>query len=130
MRRAKEILSNNELKQAICNRVIGISFRDIDKTMKAIIDERKPSKNEEEMLELLESHPEKLYPEIMFSSVKKNFRYGPPLTLWETMELFKAGETSIKQESTPLPPYYTTYSKEEVQQMMEEHLSRPVKEKK
>lgn len=59
IKRAHEILNNTELKQSICNQILGASFKDIERAVSSIIDERRLTKEQEEMLELEAQAPEK-----------------------------------------------------------------------
>jgi hypothetical protein len=46
--RATELLNDIQEKQAACNKVVGLSFKDIDKVLKAIINEKKPGRSDED----------------------------------------------------------------------------------
>ena len=60
--RAEEVLNDTEYKQAVCNEILGASFRDIERVMQGIIEEKKPSREELEQLELEDVVPEKFDP--------------------------------------------------------------------
>lgn len=59
MKRANDILKSSELKQAICTRILGTSFKDVEKVMNSIIKGRKISQDEQDLLDLEEEVPEK-----------------------------------------------------------------------
>lgn len=91
--RAHEILNSNDLKQTICNQILGTTFKDIDRAMLSIIKERQLTASQEEELELREKCPEKFEPQ-----------FDPEFE-------FKLNSTS---ESS-----YRTYTKAEVSALLE-----------
>jgi len=46
--RAEEILASNEWKQDICNDLLGLSFKDLERTLQGIIDERELRQSHED----------------------------------------------------------------------------------
>lgn len=129
LKRAYEILNSNELKQALCNQILGTKFKDISSAMRAIVNERTPSREEREELELMEIAPEKLSPEDFLPRQQKSSN-GPmykTLTLEETQALIAASNAPFEVfefEAKPLNrANYRTYSREEVEQMVRDHYS-------
>ena len=94
--------------------------------MRAIINERTPSKEEREELELMEVAPEKLSPEDFLprQSHKSNGPMYKVLTLEETQALIAASNAPFEvPDSKPSLQTYRTYSREEVEQMVADHYS-------
>jgi hypothetical protein len=123
LRRAHEILNSSDVKQAICNRIVGASFRDIERTMRGIINERQPSEEEQEMLEIMKSNPEKINPDVLIYPVFSSKKHDMPrrhnaLTMEETRALLELGNKPIAQESSLMQKNYPTYTQEQVQQLM------------
>ncbi len=91
--RAYYVLNNNELKQQICNQIQGLSFKDIDKVMEAILNNS--SMTEEEIKELYEAYKEKLDLEISQPiaqpAPKKKVKYHNP-TQEEVQRLLEASK--------------------------------------
>ena len=133
LRRAHEILNSSDIKQAICNRIVGASFKDIEKTMRGIISERQPTEEEQEMLEIMKSNPEKINPDILLppqlSSKKHDMPRYKTLTMEETRALLELGNTPIVQAHSPMPQNYPTYTQEQVQQLMAGTFSKNMGEK-
>jgi hypothetical protein len=97
--KAQEILDNSEMKQSICHEIVGVSFKDIEKAMKSILNEREPPKSSsEDMDDIVDYAPEKVYPD--FHS------YG-------------SGSLSFKPVSKE-----TTYTKAEVQELVKDYFVR------
>jgi len=128
--RAHEILNSTELKQQICHKILGTTFKDIERAMDAIIKERQLTPDQEEEIELRESYPEKYEtefdPEVTFKVNKKAADPRPvggyrTYTREEVAELLAAKEAPYE----PPPPMdhsnYRTYSREEVAVLMLEH---------
>lgn len=129
--RATEILNSNELKQAICHKILGASFKDIDKVMTAIINERQLTPDQEDEIELQEIAPEKFEPkfdpDLEFKLNKKaadpsgSMRYEP-YTREEVAALIEA--TNAPYESPPGMECrkYGTYTREQVAKLMQEQM--------
>lgn len=128
--RAHEILSSNDLKQAICHQILGATFRDVERAMDSIINERQLTPSQEEELELRESNPEKFEPkfdaELEFK-LNKNIssNYVPTgyrvLTREEVAELVAASDAPCEPTPEREPVSYRTYSREEVEWFVYEH---------
>ena len=136
--RAHEILNSTELKQEICHKILGTTFKDINKAMQSIIDERQITPAQEEELELRESHPEKYEsnfdPELEFkinkkaADPKKGGGYRE-YTREEVAELLAASNAPyVAPEPAPRRDY-PTYSREQVQALMQEHFAYEIEEK-
>ena len=98
LRKAYEILHSNDIKQDLCHRIIGASFKDIERAMKHVIAERQPTREEQEELELMELAPEK-------------FALPDPVV-----------------ERPHSDTKYRTYTPEEVQELLKDYVGRPTKE--
>lgn len=112
--RAKEILENNTTKQKLCNQMPGLTFKDIDKAMIAVLEERNPTDREIEELELRELAPEKFEPPIIAidrpPKTEGNYR---PLTREETAALLAKSNKPVQSEPIPDKKNYRTYTMEE-----------------
>ena len=127
--RAEEILSSNELKQSISNEILGVTFKDIERAMRSVIAEKRPSREEQDQLELELAAPEKFEEPapLPFKSkkpVKK--KYTRPLTQEEVTTLIEASKEQVKLERPPRSLDYHTYTHEQIQGMVEEYISRRV----
>lgn len=118
--RIQEILDSVEEKQAICNQIIGTSFKDIEKALTSIKGE-KPKSNDAD--ELAKEIPDKVYPE------KQSF--DREMKANNLIELMDPKEVAwlVEQSTKPLEPIVTsetfshtahdTYSFEEVAALIE-----------
>jgi hypothetical protein len=100
----------------------GLTFKDIERTMVAVLEERYPTEKELEELELRELAPEKFEPPIpAIDRPPKTDGYFRPLTREETAALLAASNKPVKDE--PLPAYtnYHTYSQEEVRFLLQDY---------
>ena len=103
-RLATEILHSTDLKQDICLQCPGITYRDIEKTMQAVLAERKykPELTEEEL------YPEK-YGETpkqeVFRPRGSKIEYRAP-TREEVARLMRASEAPVKEEIKPAKKDY------------------------
>ena len=139
--RAHEILKSTELKQAICHKILGTTFKDIERAMNAIIEERQLTPAQEEEIELRESHPEK-YEEPEYDpyvDFKKNKKVADPvktvggyrtLTREECAALVAASNAPFVAPPPVERMPYPTYTREQVQELMKEHFSYQENEKK
>lgn len=134
--RANEILNSADLKQAICNQILGTTFKDVERAMEAIINERQLTPAQEEELELQQAAPHKFDPDFEFKINKKAAsqpkRYAPAYRTYtreEVAELIAASNAPF----IPPPPVerkdYPTYSREQVEQLMREHYEYLAREK-
>lgn len=136
--RAHEILNSSELKQAICHKILGTTFKDVERAMEAVIKERQLTPSQEEELELRESHPEKyesdFYPEVEFkvnkqaADTKKSSGYRT-LTREEVAALIAASNAPIQSPPIVERQDYPTYTREQVQELMRDHYSYKEEEK-
>ena len=101
VRLARHIVRDDKEKQRLCNEIMGLSFRDIEKVMASIINEKKFSRNEEEE-ELMELAPEK------FNSAPIR---PPSLKEREEQEVFRPKSSSSQ---------YRNPTREEVQWLLEQ----------
>jgi hypothetical protein len=123
IQRAKEILDDLAEKQAICNKVVGASFKDVERALKDIISDRKVSSKTDEIdREVEELSPQKLRPELEVT--RRAYDPAPTDMLLDPDEvnaLLNATETSKATERVPEldPESYRTYSFEEVAALMD-----------
>jgi hypothetical protein len=122
-RRAKEILNDTAEKQLICNSVLGASFKDVEKVMKEVLNERKLSRHELEYEELLSDVPEKINPEIASLANNRQLNKTPMdlmLDQDEVNRLINESSTQIEDKLKPISEEsYPTYSLEEVAALLE-----------
>lgn len=110
LRLASNILDSTEMKQDICLQCPGITYRDIDRTMKAVLAEKKPKRDPEE----------DLYPEKYGKTSKEVFRPGigkieyRQMTREEVAELMRKSEEPIVVPEMGERREYRTYTREEV----------------
>jgi hypothetical protein len=110
------------LKQEICNYILGASFKDVDKAMRSIIADRNPPDDLDDM-ETIEYKP-LTKDDIGVSDlpVAKTSRYKT-LSLEETMILINKGNAPVVEPPHKVSRYYETYSQEQVQKWVTEHLA-------
>ena len=113
IKRAQQILNDPAEKQALCNRLVGLSHRDIEKVLKDIVTERK-SKQQEEYEELLNEVPEKLFPNEVNFKQKSNVKVTSVIDPDEIRGLIEATQRPLEDVVKKLDPAYSTYSFEEV----------------
>lgn len=102
-KRAQDILDSLEFKQNLCNKVPGLSFRDIERVMVNILDENPSTAGEHEEEELRDMAPEKFNPDAVLGIPPKPNKK----------------KKSTKQEPTPPTKRYNTWTPEEVRALME-----------
>ncbi len=119
-KRAQDILDSLEFKQRLCNKTPGLSFKDIEKTMKNILNENQPTAAEQEEEELRRVAPEKFDIDTALESGPRKVKkvHYKTLTEEETRELMKADNTPVKQEPNPPAREYGTYTEEETRALM------------
>lgn len=140
--RAYEIINSNELKQQICHKILGTTFKDVVGAMMAIINERQLTPDQKEEAELRETYPQKYEstfdPLIEFKvnkhaadpSRKKGSSYRE-YTREEVAELVAASNAPFVQPEPPIERgYYPTYSREQVESFMRQHNEYLANEKK
>jgi hypothetical protein len=133
--RANEILNSSDLKQAICNQILGCTFKDVERAMEAIVNERQLTPAQEEELELKQTAPQKFDPDLQFklnksaASPKREPSRYRTLTREEVAELLAASNEPIKSTPPLQPIDYLTYSREEVQELMRQHYEYLAEEK-
>lgn len=128
--RAYQILNSLELKQAICHKILGTTFKDVEKAMEGVIKERQLTPDQEEEIELRESHPEKyegeFYPEVTFKKNQsaadrpKESGYST-YSREEIAELMAASAKEYVPSEPELMGDYPTYSRAQIEQWMTEH---------
>lgn len=112
--RAKEILESTKIKQKMCNQMPGLTFKDIERAMTDVINERQPTEREQEELELRELAPEKFEPYIpQVEHPRREVTYRNP-TREEVAWLLAQSNKPIEQEPVPEKKDYPTYTREEV----------------
>jgi hypothetical protein len=123
-------LNSTELKQSICHQILGITHKDIEKVMRAVIKERQLSEQEQEIIDLESLAPEKFDLEVEFKvnqhAADKKKDYGYRTLSREDVATLLAISASKKTKNNNSLKYleYNTYSKEEVQELIAEFLSR------
>jgi hypothetical protein len=124
--RANEIINKTELKQAICNEILGCTHKDVERAMISVINERILTEEQKEQLELEKHAPQKFDPDIEFPIQKKlngNFKQSQyrTLTLEETQALLATNNKPVEEKPKTQSTNYHTYSREEVERMVREH---------
>ena len=117
MRKAHAILADSDLKQKICNQVVGASHKDIEKALKAVVATKAPSAEEEEVAELERDHPEKLDPDIKLKRKVKPIKLIAITNQNEINKLINATSESLaSKEEAARTDYvnYSSYSEEEM----------------
>ena len=114
---AAKILYSNEDKQAICNAIVGASFRDIDKALNALLSNKRLTRDQIELEELERDVPEKFghEPEILKKKRKQVNRMEYLLDTDEVNRLLQDSEVSKADEKHERFSHaeYATYSEEE-----------------
>lgn len=128
--RANEILTSTDLKQSICHQILGTTFKDIDRVMRAILEERQLTSDQQEELEIRKTMPEKYEPDfdpaIEFivnkkaADPKKSGIQYTNYTREEVAELINAPEVTFVEPAPIQSRNYPTYSREQVQELMYE----------
>jgi hypothetical protein len=122
--RANQILNSAELKQSICLKILGASFKDVEKAMEAILKDRQPSYDAIEQTEE-ELYPEKFDPEVTFiankkaSNIKSTNKYYNP-TAQEVAELIANGLKTV-MPSTQKRIRYEPLDQETANRLVKEH---------
>lgn len=125
--RANEILRSTELKQAICHEILGCTHKDVDRAMRAIIDQRQITEEQAEQLELEEMAPEKFDPEVTFIANKhaadphKFQTYGEPYTRQQVAMLLAASSAPTEMSPPVEKTNYPTMTREECEFLMADH---------
>lgn len=137
IRKANEILNSSELKQSICNQILGTSFKDVERAMTAILKERQLTESQQEMLELEEEVPEKFDPDFEFAINKhasdrhqKSSNYGHP-TREQVAAWLAASERKDPTPSYPTERFdYVPMDRETAERLVREHYEYKEREKK
>lgn len=123
--RAYQILNSAELKQSICLKILGTTFKDVEKAMEGILKERQITEEQREILEE-EFIPEKFDPEVTFlankdaADIKKTSGYST-YSREDVNRLMAASKAPPKQIETPEKRDYPIMSREECERLMKEH---------
>lgn len=96
-KRAAEILFDSAQKQKICNEIIGVSYKDIEKALKDMASLRVPEELSEEN-ELMAICPEKLNPGAKPTRQNKPIKLIPILDPKEVLNLINATHEPIKDK--------------------------------
>lgn len=116
-RRCNEILNDNDLKQSLCNQVPGLTFRDIDKTLKAELSDKKLTPEQEIYESIEEDFPDKLNPNDFKPKPKRKVSRSLHYTREESLELINANTFGTK--SKPVKQVqYDTYSQKEIEALI------------
>ncbi len=119
-KKAQEIIDSTDLKQRLCNKVNGLSFRDIEKAMSNVLKENKPTAEEVEEEELRRVAPQKLDPVAKkdpLTLVNKKIK-SKALTREEAYRLVLASDPPVEQDYSPpsfISGKHEMWSQEEVQ---------------
>jgi hypothetical protein len=138
--RANDVLNSTDIKNSICNQLQGASFKDVEKAMISIINERQITEEEQELLDLEAQVPEKFDHEFQFklknevSDKKKETRYRT-YTREEVAALMAASKAPTVSKSEPPPDRYPPgpYPQELIdmqRQLIREHFEYKETEKK
>lgn len=124
--RAFYVLNNNDLKQQICNQIQGLSFKDIDKVMEAILNNS--SMSMDEIRELYEAYKEKIeldmphYAPQQTQTNKKKIKYYNP-SPEEVQRLLEASrEQKVDKPIKSSKKHYINPSIEEASALVSEYL--------
>ncbi len=117
-KRAQQILSDTNEKQAICHQIIGASYKDIEKALRSIVDDKRPSYEEEFEQEHFQEEPVKP------SKPQRNVTTIPMEQLLDQDEvnaLLSESSMSIVEQRSEYTDRgdYETYSFEEVAALLE-----------
>ena len=123
--RANEIINSTELKQTICNQILGTTFKDVERAMISVIDERQITEVQQEELDLQNIAPHKFDDfEIKIAKKIPAKAFYPryrEFTLEETVALLALNDVPVKPVVKAEPTEYQTYSREKVEEFMREH---------
>ena len=118
--RAQSILDSTQFKQRLCNRVPGLSFKDIERTMLNILADTQPTKEEIAEKELKRIAPQKFDPDIEIKLLRKTKKITyRELTREEARKLVEASSIPVVSEISHHQAEYSTYTHEEVQALMD-----------
>lgn len=117
--RATELLTDIAEKQLACNKVIGLSFKDIDRVLKAVIAEKKSAKSDEdderfESPEKWGDRPESPVRESPVGSSPFKSETGLPFTRDEVAWLLAQRDIILSETNTRPNRNYATYREHEV----------------
>jgi predicted RNA methylase len=127
--KAHEILDSNEAKQAICRQILGCTFKEVERVMLSVIQERQLTESQKEQIELQKVAPHKFNPEIEF---EMEFELNSKLynrreivfsfySIEESRRLVEESKISKAQERVVVPnTNYPSYSLEEVKKLLRE----------
>lgn len=120
-----------DLKQNICNQIVGVSHKDIENSLKDLLIHNM-SKQEEDMLEIEETCPEKLHGHSA-PTTRSTYRLKLQYLLdqEEINALIAASETEISHKSSTAKQKYPTYSMEETNDLLNDKYkpTKPFKKK-
>jgi len=124
MSRAKEVLNSNELKQAICNTVLGVSFKDVEKAMKSLLERSKQSISEEKKEAEPEAELETASQATIAAIIPKKFvesKYRNP-TMAEVNKLLDAAQVpTVFPEGPKMSKNYPTIPRDVVERLVREY---------
>lgn len=115
VKKCHELINDTQFKHSLCNQVLGLTFKDIDKVLKDEIENKKPLTHEQKVFKVLtEQVPEKIDPSILefkreATSIPLGY-YRPS----EVLALINAEPITERPESTWNPSTIPTYVLEEV----------------
>lgn len=116
VRKANAILADSDLKQKVCNQIVGASHKDIEKALKAVVATKAPSKEDEEAAELERDYPEKLDPDIKLGRKVKSLRLMAYTNQREINELINATNEPLVDRTEATSPNYSSYSENEIKE--------------
>jgi hypothetical protein len=104
---------------------MGTTFKDIEKAMTGILNDRQITEEEQEKLDISVQYPTIVDPEVdlmvstkIYERDQGSDRYGPPLTREQTRELFAMSKDAILGNDLRIDPDHDTYTPEEVQDLI------------
>lgn len=125
--RANEILNSAELKQAICLKILGTTFKDVERAMEAVLSERQLSASQIEELELRDIAPDKFDHEFEFlvnkqaADVKKQSSPYRTYTQEEVTKLLAASNAPCESPAPIEQRSYEYMSRERAEELIREH---------
>lgn len=116
VRKANAILADSDLKQKVCNQIMGASHKDIEKALKAVAATKASSEEDEEAAELERDYPEKLDPDIKLGRKVKPLRLMAITNQREINELISATNEPLVDRTEAISPNYSSYSEDEIRE--------------
>lgn len=121
--KAHEILNSSEAKQAICNVILGCTFKEVERVMLSVVKERQLTEAQKEQIELQRVAPQKINPEIDFEVNARIYGHHEiSYSLYSREEsrrlVEESGISKAQDKPKPFDTFYPTYSSEEVNDLL------------